>query len=443
MFGYYVDLALRSLKHSKVLTGLMVLAIAVGIGACMTTMTVMHLLSGDPMPGKSDVLFYAQVDGTPASFAFTHRQEPPDMLDYPSAIDLWRAGKGNRQALVVDSPVRLTAPDIKQPALMETLLSITADFFTMFDVPFKYGGPWSAEDDLRRSRVAVISADLNDKLYGGGNSVGRILHLHDADVRIVGVLKPWRPSPLFYDVAGGRHAHGHTGDYYSKPEDVFTPFFTGLEINDGNFHQYNCWGAPKVVGHLTDSNCTWIRLWVELDSRATIAGYRAFLADYAAQQTRLGRLAFAYDTRLRSLMEWLDFNQVVPGDVRLQTWLAISFLVICLCNTIGLLLVKFVRRGGEIGVRRALGASRRHIFMQCLVEAAVIGFLGGIGGFVLTLLGLGLVRRQAVPYADLAHLDAGMFGATFLLAVLVSILAGTLPAWRASFIAPALQLKTL
>ena len=39
MFGYYVDLALRSLKYSKVLTGLMVLAIAVGIGACMTTMT--------------------------------------------------------------------------------------------------------------------------------------------------------------------------------------------------------------------------------------------------------------------------------------------------------------------------------------------------------------------------------------------------------------------
>ena len=53
MFGYYLDLALRSLKRNRVLTALMVLAIAVGIGASMTTLTVMHLLSGDPLPGRS------------------------------------------------------------------------------------------------------------------------------------------------------------------------------------------------------------------------------------------------------------------------------------------------------------------------------------------------------------------------------------------------------
>ena len=53
MFGYYLNLALRSLKRNRALTALMVLAIAVGIGASMTTLTVMHLLSGDPLPGRS------------------------------------------------------------------------------------------------------------------------------------------------------------------------------------------------------------------------------------------------------------------------------------------------------------------------------------------------------------------------------------------------------
>jgi putative ABC transport system permease protein len=48
-----------------------------------------------------------------------------------------------------------------------------------------------------------------------------------------------------------------------------------------------------------------------------------------------------------------------------------------------------------------------------------------------------------VEYADLAHLDLGMFGLTFALAVAASLLAGLLPALRASRIAPALQLKTL
>src|SRR5574337_1725496 len=62
MFAYYLDLALRSLKRNKVLTALMVLAIAVGIGASMTTLTVLHVLSGDPLPGKSGELYYPQLD---------------------------------------------------------------------------------------------------------------------------------------------------------------------------------------------------------------------------------------------------------------------------------------------------------------------------------------------------------------------------------------------
>jgi hypothetical protein len=79
-------------------------------------------------------------------------------------------------------------------------------------------------------------------------------------------------------------------------------------------------------------------------------------------------------------MEWLDYNHVVPGDVRLQMWLAFGFLLVCLVNTIGLLLAKFLRRSGEIGVRRALGASRAEIFKQCLVEAGTIGLAGGVLG---------------------------------------------------------------
>ena len=58
MFGYYLDLALRSLKRNPVLTGLMVLAIALGIGASMTTLTVLHVLSGDPLPGRSADIHY-------------------------------------------------------------------------------------------------------------------------------------------------------------------------------------------------------------------------------------------------------------------------------------------------------------------------------------------------------------------------------------------------
>lgn len=440
MFAYYLDLAFRSLRRNKLLTVLMVLAIAIGIGASMTTLTVMHLLSGDPLPGKSAHLFYAQVDGDPTP-DHSHRQ-PPDRMDYRSAVDLWSAGRADRQALIVDSPIKVHAPDANRPPLMLTMLSTTSDFFPMFSVPFEYGSAWTPADGTSRARVAVISSDLNNKLFGGGNSVGRTLRACDSDLRIVGVLKPWRPSPAFYTIAGGRFANGETAGFYGKTEDVFTPFFTGLEINDGNFYQFNCWAMPPKPGHLENAPCNWVSLWVELDSPAKAALYRKFLNSYAQQQKVLGRIVYT-ETRLSTLMQWLDFNHVVPRNVKLQTWLAFAFLAICLFNTVGLLLAKFLRRAGEIGVRRALGASRRSVFAQCLTEAGLIGSIGGAGGWLLTLLGLWLVRRQQTPYSDMVHMDASMFAVTFVLAVAVSLFAGALPALRASRIAPALQLKTL
>lgn len=439
MFLYHLRLALLSLKRNPALTALMVLAIAVGIGASMTTLTVMHLLSGDPLPGKSARIYYPQVDATPADW---HNKYPLDMMDYQSAVDLWSAHRADRQTLVVDSSIKVRTPDANRPPLMLTMLSTTSDFFPMFNVPFEYGSAWTPVDDANRARVAIISSDLNDKLFGGADSVGKTLRLKDSDVRIVGVLKPWRPKPEFYYVVGGNYANGDTAGYYGKPEDVFVPFQTGMEVNAGNFQQFTCWGFPPKPGYLENSPCVWIGLWVELDSAAKAADYRSFIANYAQQQKALGRFTKT-DTRMLDLMGWLDYNHVLPRDVKLQTWLAFAFLAICLFNTVGLLLAKFLRRAGEIGVRRALGASHRTVFAQCLTEAGLIGFIGGIGGWLLTLVGLWLVRRQQTPYSDLVHMDVSMFVVTFALAVAVSLIAGALPALRASRIAPALQLKEL
>ncbi|HET9818666.1 MAG TPA: ABC transporter permease [Rhodanobacteraceae bacterium] len=441
MFAYYLDLAWRSLKRNKALNVLMVLAIAVGIGASMTTLTVMHLLSGNPLPGKSAQIFFPQVDPTPADWY--NPSHPLPMLDYRSAVDLWSAQRADRQALVVQSPVKVSAPGVDHPPLMLTMQSTTSDFFPMFNVPFAYGRAWTAADGKNRAHVAVISSDLNDKLFGGKDSVGKTIRIRDSDVRIVGVLKPWRPTPLFYDVVGSITGNMASMGYYGKPEDVFMPFFSGLDVNDGNFFQYTCWGnGPDKPGHLENAPCLWLALWVQLDSPAKVADYRAFLRNYAQQQKALGRFAHA-DTRMLDLMQQLNHEQVIPKNVKLQTWLAFAFLAICLFNMVGLLLAKFLRRAGEIGVRRALGASRRSVFAQCLIEAGLIGLLGGIGGWLLTLVGLWLVRRQQTPYSDLVHMDVAMFVVTFLLAVVVSLVAGALPALRASRIAPALQLKTL
>lgn len=439
MIGYYLKLALHNARRNKVITGLMVLAVAVGIGASMTTLTVTHLLSGDPLPGRSGEIFYAQVDVDPGSKG----REPHDVMDYRTAHDLWSAGQADRQTMVVVNPVKLRSDRAGSAPLMGSSISTTTDFFAMFATPFRYGRAWTADDDRRRGRVAVISSRLNERLFGGRDSTGQTLQVKDTHVRIIGVLDQWRPSPLFYKVRGGRFSGGETSGFYAAADDIFLPMSTSLDINEGDFQPFTCWAMPDTPGRLQNAPCVAVGVWVQLGSPEKVAAYRRYLANYAAEQQRLGRIRHADNTRLRPLMEWLDFNQVVPSDVKVQAVMSFAFLLVCLANVVGLLLARFMRHGGEIGLRRALGASRRSVFMQCLLDAGVIGVAGGVGGLLLTLLGLWLVRSQPVAYADLIHLDVSMFMATFGLSLLASLAAGAIPAYRASAIQPVAQLKLL
>jgi len=72
----------------------------------------------------------------------------------------------------------------------------------------------------------------------------------------------------------------------------------------------------------------------------------------------------------------------------------------------------------------------------------MIGLVGGLFGLALAALGLWAIRHGASAYGHLAHLDMAMLAATFVLAVVSSILAGLLPAWRGCQVTPALQLKS-
>ena len=62
MFAYNIKLALKSMRRNSIMTALMIAAIAVGIGVSMTTLTVHYLMSGNPIPSKSDVLFAVTMD---------------------------------------------------------------------------------------------------------------------------------------------------------------------------------------------------------------------------------------------------------------------------------------------------------------------------------------------------------------------------------------------
>lgn len=435
MFGYYLELALRSLKRSKALTALMVLAVAMGIGACMTTLTVLHVVSGDPIPAKSHKLFYPQLEPRDEDNGFYSKGEPPSQLSWRDAMALLKAHRADRQAMMLGGMAPVQPANPSQDPFFVHARYTTADFFPMFDVPLKYGHAWSASEDEQRQRIAVISSALNDKLFHGEDSTGKVVRFNGADLRVVGVLDPWRPHPHFYDL---------NGDNYAESEDIYMPFTAARDIHAPRAGSRDCWGKGIKVEEdsLETADCTWVQLWVEIDDPGKVTDYKDFLVHYSQEQLAAGRFHLPVNVRLRNVNEWLDFNKVVPSDVHLQVWLALGFFVVCLVNTVGLMLAKFMRRSAEVGVRRALGASRSAVFAQLVTEAGIVGVAGGVFGLVLAWLGLWMVRKQPDAYASLAHLDLTMLSATFAMAIVATVVAGLLPAWRACQVTPALQLKS-
>ena len=437
MLNYYITLALRSLKRNVVLTVLMIAAIGVGIGASMTTLTVFRAMASDPIPSKSRQLFAVQIDnwGPKKGIVNGDKDNLQEQISYIDAIGLMNAHAAHRQSAMYTIGFVFTPsnPDLR-PFQVGARAAYT-DFFAMFNVPFRYGGPWTPADDAGHAAVIVIDHDLNDKVFGGANSVGKTMNLDNQEYRVVGVLDRWEPTPKFYDLNNNK---------YGKPEAAFIPFTRSIDQKLVTWGNNNCSGDPGEPGWegRLHSECIWLQFWVELPTAADVEHYRAFLNGYAAEQRRLGRFHWAPNTRIRDVREWLAYEHAVSQEARILVLVSFSFLLVCLLNAMGLMLAKIMGRAADIGVRRALGADRGAIFAQCLIEAGVVGVAGGLLGLLLTMLGLmGLRSLLSEQVTRLTHFSVSDIAIALTLAIVATILAGLYPTWRAAQVQPAWQLK--
>ena len=436
MFQYYFMLGLRSLRRNPALTALMVLTLAIGVAASVSTLTILHVMSGDPIPHKSERLFVPAFDVAPLE-GYVPGEEPNDkQMSYPDATNLLKGKHGDRRTAIfgVSAPVEPERKDLG--VFSASALALTRDFFPMFEAPFLHGQAWSEADDNGGDNVVVLSRMMSEKLYGDVNPVGQRMTIMGQKFQIVGVLKKWAPMPHYYRLIGGEGKFG-------AEDELFIPFSSAIRNQGAISGNMNCSGKQKPgYQGLLDSDCTWIQFWFETGSASDRGELQNYIDSYASEQRKLGRMPRAAKNHTYDVMEWLVFNKVVGNDSKLSAWLAFGFLILCLVNTIGLLLAKFSVRAAEVGIRRALGASRREIFRQFLVETAVVGLVGGVLGLVLAIAALALIAMQSEQMGNVAHMDWVMLAFTFVLSVFAAVLAGLLPTWRACQVTPAMQLKS-
>ena len=429
MLGYYTQLALKNLKGGKSLTLVIVLIVAVGIGSFVTTLTIFVAMNSDPIPGKSNRLFAIQLEDW---ISDRGNNRETDQLTVDEATFLLSSGASHRAAAMYATKAVVAPPNPQAHPMEVSVRATSADFFTMFEVPFRFGSPWRIQDDAERNNVVILSTSLNNRLFSGRNSIGSILVLDGKSYIVQGVIDKWNPLPKFFDL------HARRG--YGEAEDLYLPLSRAISEHMEVSGDVACNGEllPGWEGYL-HSDCVWIQMWVELSRAEDRANYLTFLNGLTGRFEAEDAL---WRPKLSDVGEWLTKNHVVSDDVRLLLVASISFLCVCLVNAAGLMLAKVAGRSNEISVRRALGAARNAIGIQYLVESGVVGVAGGLLGAIFAWIGLlGVKSLLADEFSQLSQMTVSATCTAVALSVLGTISAGVYATWRAVRVEPSLHLK--
>lgn len=439
---YAVELGLKGARRHPRTVLLAVFTLALGLASVMTMLTLLTLLSADPLPGLSQQLYTAWVES---------RQAPKsndDMEPNPLPPSHWKLG---------DAKAFIAAhPDIAQTALAASYLTVGDEdgkrrrgiygvmalgpMPAMFGVPLRHGRAWTTQEERAATPVAIVGHTLSLKLFGTENGVGKQIRVGKHLFRVIGISDDWHPRPAFYFIQSLDTVWSETRI------ELFVPVQAALDAAATPLVEQQCDDTSPGGVRFNEINvaaCRWMNVWAQLRTPTQVNSYRDALLAFASARHAAGIYARSPKATLHSVPEWLDVNGVVPDNVRLNFWLTIALLALCVVNVAGLLAARFFKRAGEIGVHRVLGAPRRAVFVRCLTEAGLIGLLGGLLALPATLFGLWVVRLQDQSYSTLARFQPELFLPLLLLAVCTGLLVGLIPAWRAVQLQPALQVKSL
>lgn len=451
MWWHDIRLAWQSVRRNPFISVLLVAVIAIGIGTSVVAITLYHTKAGNPIWWKNDVLFRPMLDSRPwghdMELGHDGGRDPPQVMIYRDALALYQSSIPKQSLMMLASEGLVSSSQPGARPFERTVRLTTHEFFSMFDVPFLFGGAWSKGDDAAPAQVVVISRYLSERLFGSGNSVGRSLTFSGQSFKVVGVIDRWLPKPRFYDA----------GDDFSPPDDLFIPFRWAASLPELRFQGYcqQTRTGVQTFKEIVPSECISTGVWTELSNPTQVREYRQFLDNYSRAQQQAGRFVRPTNNRLDTVSEWLELNNVVGGQSKFQVVLALIFLSACVLNTLGLLLAKFMAAAHLTGLRRALGATRGDVMRQHVLEVMISGILAGAIGIGLAEVGLRLIRAfilsprvaddnpaYAIIGQSLSHMDGQMILTAVGLSLIAGLLAGIYPAWRIGRLAPATFLKT-
>jgi putative ABC transport system permease protein len=398
-----IRIALRALLSNKMRAVLTMLGIIIGVGAVITLMSVGKGVEAFVQQSFQDI-------GSNLLFVF------PGSLEGSSSTEQPQITMGDYQAiadpfLVPDA--LLVAPELSSRAdvvagrydIRTDISGITPEFLVVRNKEVAEGGFISDADVNARSRVAVLGSRAYEKLFDeGAYAIGQTIKINRIPFRVIGVLEE----------QGG-------SSFGSEDSIIYVPLTTAQS------RLYPWWRSRSGEPLLST-------IYVQVVDEA--------LMDQASEQiTELLRQRHRISFRDEDDFSIVSQSDIlsIAGDIFgvLTVFLGAIAGISLLVGGIGIMnimLVSVTERTREIGIRKAVGAKRRDILVQFLVEAIVLAIIGGLIGVALGLTGSQVVssldeQLTTLITADVILLSTGVSAA-------VGLVFGIYPAYRAARLNP-------
>src|SRR5208283_2163526 len=288
-------------------------------------------------------------------------------------------------------------------------ISVNGEYPSVFDIralTLAQGRFYNPEDQIQHARVAVIGSDTKEKLFSGRNALGEHIRVDGISFEVVGVLSPKMQA----------------GDDNINRV-VYVPFTTMSDLKDTHYID-SIWFNYETNDYERIERS--VRYILGAQHKFNPADRRALLVFNLMEQVhQLGVVTLG----LKILLAFIGTLTLGIGGVGLMN----------------IMLVSVTQRTREIGIEKALGARRRHIFLQFLAEALTITFIGGLLGILLAYAVAFSVGRLTLYSAMAKHAEGGdirlmINPITLIVAVVilaaVGLVSGMVPAIRASRLDP-------
>ncbi len=408
-----VNMAMDTLRTNKLRSGLTMLGIMIGVTTVILISSVINGLTGNvnnlikSLGTNVYWVFRFPVFGSrPTSEMLARKQltyedgEAMRVLPHVIAVDAsqqYRSPTGNQGSF----SVKYGSHKIQNT----TLQGESEDEPNVYELNLTQGRYFSAQEAQRAANVVVLGSDTASELFGNDPAVGKEVQIEGELFTVVGVFAPQKQ--IF---GGGKNPDDNSAHFPTK-----------------TFHKIH----PEILDH-------WISVKYD-DVKNKIA-----VEDEIRELLRRRRKVhndkpdnFAIFSSDALLNLW---NQLTGGLFIFLVGVASVGLMVGGVGVMNIMLVSVTERTREIGVRKALGATRKNIMVQFTLEAVTLCALGGVIGILvggLLTLVLKLVLGSVLP----AEMSAAWSATAFIVSCAIGLLFGIYPAWKAASLDPIIALR--